>query len=81
MSRSVETRIADEYRHRAKALVASGRQPVCAVVIEYLAEGHPTVVLLGQTPDMTAREHTAVLIESMSVLAATAAGFHAAAGN
>ena len=27
------------------------------------------------------REHTAVLIESMSVLAATAAGFHAAAGN
>lgn len=69
------------YRHRAQALADAGRRPATAVVVEYEVDGTPNVLIWGATADLSARECAAILLQTVALLADTAAGFNAEASN
>lgn len=70
------------YRHRA-ASIADGHalRPICAVVVEFLPNGTPSVIVFGDTSNLAARENTALLLETIGVLSDAAAGMNAQASN
>lgn len=69
------------YRHRAQTLADAGMRPVTAVVVEFSETGQPFVVMFGATEALSQRECAALVLQAVEVLAATAAGFNAAASN
>lgn len=74
--------IAACYRDRAAA-IADGHaaRPVCSVIVEFASNGSYAVLVLGDTANISSREHVSIQLEAMDALLHAARGFNAEAAN
>ena len=76
------TDIAACYRDRAQT-IADGdtARPVVSVIVEFASNGSYAVLVLGDTANISNREHVSIQLEAIDALVHAARGFNAEAAH
>lgn len=73
--------IAGMYQARGAQVAKEYPKPVCAVVVEYTIDGHPSLLLFGDSNGLLARERVSLILETIGVLTQAASACNADASS